>query len=138
MKSASPKSQRLDIAIPEEAVGRGPLMSGELRSTHDRYPGILAQFENIAPHTRKTRIYFFPTVEHAKRLFHASQGPFSFEGTLCRLEDVVETRLAKDIWLKPPSQISHKEAIYWSQTSGQIGSLEIKTRYLSGAQLDSR
>lgn len=113
-------------------------MSGELRSTHNRYPGMLAQFEMIAPHTHKTRIYLFPTVEQAKRLFHASQGPFSFEGIFCTREDVMETRLAKDIWLKPPSQISHKEAIYWSQTSGQIGSLEIKTRYLSGAQLDSR
>lgn len=46
--------------------------------------------------------------------------------------------MAKDIWLKPPSQICDKEAIYWSQTSGQIGSLEIKTRYLPGALLDSR
>jgi hypothetical protein len=138
MKSAPPKPQRPDIAIPEEAAGRGPLMSGELRSTHNRHPGMLAQFENIAPHTRKTRIYFFPTVEQAKRLFHASQGPFSFEGTFCRLEDVMETRLAKDIWLKPPSQICDKEAIYWSQTSGQIGSVEIKTRYLPGALLDSR
>ena len=138
MKLASPKPQRPDIVIPEEAAGRGPLLSGELRSTDHRYPEMLAQFEKIAPHTRKARIYLFPTVEQAKRLFHASQGPFSFEGTSCAREDVMETRLAKDIWLKPPSQISHKEAIYWSQTSGQIGSLEIKTRYLSGAQLDSR
>ena len=113
-------------------------MSGELRSADHRYPGMLAQFEKIAPHTRKARIYLLPTVEQAKRLFRASQGPFSFEGTFCIREDVMETRSAKDIWLKPPSQISHGKAIYWSQTSGQIGSLEIKTRYLSNAQLDSR
>lgn len=113
-------------------------MSGELRSTHDRYPGMLAQFEKIAPHTRKTRIYLFPTVEQAKRLFHTSQGLFSFEGMFSTREDVIEIRLAKDIWLKPPTQVSHKEATYWSQTSGQVGSLEITTRYLPGAQLNSR
>ena len=138
MNAASPKPERPDIVIPEEAAGRGPLMSGELRSKDNRYPEMLVQFEKIAPHTRKSRIYLFPTVEQARYLFHAPHGPYSFEGTLCSLEDVTETWLAKDIWLKPPTQISHKEAIYWSQTSGQIGTLEIKARYQSGPRLDSR
>ncbi len=113
-------------------------MMGELRSPDNRYPEMLAQFERITPSTRKTRIYLFPTFEQAKRLFHDSAGPFSFEATLLTQEDVQETRLASDIWLKPTSQISHKEAIYFSQTSGQIGNLEIKIKYLSDPQLDSR
>jgi hypothetical protein len=53
-------------------------MVGELRSDHHRYPGMLAQFSKIAPHTRKARIYLFPTVEQAK-LLYGSNGPFAFE-----------------------------------------------------------
>lgn len=138
MKAASTKPERPDMVVPEEAVGRGPLMTGELRSTDNRYPGMLVQFEKIAPHTRKSRIYLFPVVEQAKHIFHAPHGPYSFEGELCTREDVIETWLAKDIWLKPSTQISHKETAYWSQTSGQIGTLEIRTRYLPGPELDSR
>jgi hypothetical protein len=66
MNPASPKPERTDIVVPEEAVSRGPLMSGELRSVDHSYPGMLVQFKKIAPHARKSRIYLFPTVEQAK------------------------------------------------------------------------
>ena len=65
-------------------------------------------------------------------------GPFTFVGTSCTRDGVIETRVAKDIWLKSITQISHKEAIYWTQTSGAIGSLEVRTKFVPGPELDSR
>lgn len=130
-------SERPDIVVPEEAAGRGPLLSGELRKENFRFPDVLAQFEQIKPYTRKSRIYLLLNAEQAKNLFDLN-GPFVFEGSFCAREGVIETILAKDIWLNPISQMSHKEAIYWSQTSGKIGSLEIREKFLPGPEIDSR
>jgi hypothetical protein len=130
------KPKKLDFVIPEEAADRGPIMLGEMSDQHHRYPALLAQFSKMAPSTRKARLYLLPDVEQARKLYGAN-GPFAFEASFETLDNVVETRRAKDIWLKPSSQIVNKEATFWSQTSGQIGSLEIKTTY-SGPELDAR
>lgn len=131
------ESKRPDIVVPEESSGRGPFLRGELRKEQFSLPDILAQFERITPHTRKTRIYLLLTAEQAKRLF-VLPGPFTFEGSFCTRDGVIETRLAKDIWLKPITQITHKEALYWTQTSGAVGSLEVKVKFMPGPELDSR
>jgi hypothetical protein len=123
--------------VPEESAGRGLFLKGELRWEHSYCHDILTQFERITPHTRKTSIYLLLTVDQAKKLF-ALSGPFTFEGYFCTRDGVIETRVAKDIWLKSISQITHKEAFYWTQTSGAIGSLEIRTRFVPGPELDSR
>lgn len=131
------KSDRPDIVVPEETAGRGQFLKGELRRKYFCCPDILTQFERLTPHTRKSSIYLLLTADQAKQLF-ALPGPFTFEGSFCTRDDVIETRVAKDIWLKPISQITHKEALYWTQTSGAIGSLEITTRFMRGPELDSR
>lgn len=131
------ESKRPDIVVPEEASGRGPFLRGELRKEQFSFPDILAQFERITPHTRKTRIYLLLTAEQAKKLY-VLPGPFRFEGSFCTRDGVIETRLAKDIWLKPITQISHQEAFYWTQTSGTVGSLEVRAKFLPGPELDSR
>ncbi len=131
------ESERLDIVVPEESAGRGPLLRGELRQERFCCPDVLTQFEHITPHTRKTRIHLLLTAAQAKSLF-ARSGPFAFEGSLCIRDGVIETRVAKDIWLKSITQITHKEAIYWTQTSGDISSLEIRTKFMPGSELDSR
>lgn len=131
------KSQKPDFVVPEEAAKRGPIMSGELSDEHHRYPSLLVQFPQITPNSRKARIHLFPTTEQAKKLYGAN-GPFKFKASFTSREGVVETRIADDVWLKPSSQIVHQEAIYWTQTSGQIGNLEINTTYLPGPQLEAR
>jgi hypothetical protein len=131
------RPERPDIVVPEEAAGRGRFLSGVLRKEHFRFPDILAQFEHLEPRTRKAHVYLLLSGDQAKSLFDLS-GPFEFEGSFCTGEDMVETMLAKDIWPKPISQITQKEAIYWSQTSGEIGSLEVRARFLPGPELDSR
>jgi hypothetical protein len=131
------ESQRPDFVVPEQATGRGPIISGELRSKHSRFPAMLAQFSKIVPYTRKARIYLFPTVEQAK-LLYSSSGPFSFEASFVPQDGVIESYKASDIWLDSGSQIVNREAVYWTQTSGQIGSLETKMTYLSGPELDRR
>jgi hypothetical protein len=108
-----------EFVVPEEAAGRGPIMVGELRSDHHRYPGMLAQFSKIAPHTRRARIYLFPTVEQAK-LLYGSNGPFAFETSFAPQDGVIESHKASDIWLDPGSQIGNRVATYWTQTSGQM------------------
>lgn len=112
-------------------------MVGELRSDHHRYPGMLAQFSKIAPHTRRARIYLFPTVEQAK-LLYGSNGPFAFETSFAPQDGVIESHKASDIWLDPGSQIGNRVATYWTQTSGQIGGLETKICYVEGPELDRR
>lgn len=112
-------------------------MVGELRSDHHRYPGMLAQFSKIAPHTRRARIYLFPTVEQAK-LLYGSNGPFAFETSFAPQDGVIESHKASDIWLDPGSQIGNRVATYWTQTSGQIGGLETKISYVEGPELDRR
>ena len=129
-------SQKPEIAVPEEAAGRGPILTGEFRSPDHRYPSMLVQFEEIHPSTRKARIFLFPTPEQARQLEH-DQGPFSFEGSFVTRDSVVDYRRASDIWLKPIVQINHKEATYWAHTSGWIGELEIRERY-EGPALQSR
>lgn len=129
-------SRRPEIAVPEEAAGRGPILTGELHSRNHRYNSMLVQFEEIRPSTRKARIFLFPTAEQARELQH-DRGPFSFEGSFVTRDCVVDHRLASDIWLKPITQICHKEAVYWAQTSGQIGALEIRERY-EGPALQNR
>ncbi len=129
--------KRPDIVVPEESFARGPFLRGELRKAQFSFSDILAQFERITPHTRKTRIYLLLTAEQAKKLY-VIPGPFTFEGSFCTRDSVVETRLAKDIWLKPITQITHQEAFYWTQTSGTVGSLEIRTQFMRGSELDSR
>ena len=131
------KSEKPDIVVPEESVGRGPFLKGELRREYFYCPDILTQFGRITPHTRKTIIYLLLTVDQAKKLF-ALSGLFTFKGSFCTRDGVIETRVAKDVWLKSISQITHKEAFYWTQTSGAIGSLEIRTRFMPGPELDSR
>ena len=131
------KWERPDIVVPEESPGRGPFLRGELRKGQFSCSDVLAQFERITPHTRKTRIYLLLTAEQAKKLY-VIPGPFIFEGSFCTKDDVIETRLAKDIWLKPITQITHREAFYWTQTSGAVGSLEVTTKFMPGPELDSR
>ncbi len=131
------KSERPDIVVPEESSGRGPFLRGELRTEQFNCSDILTQFERITPHTRKTRIYLLLSADQAKRLF-ALPGPFEFEGTVCTRDGAIETRVAKGIWLKSISQITHKEAFYWTQTSGAIGNLEVRTRFMPGPELNSR
>lgn len=131
------KSERPNIVVPEESAGRGQFLKGELRRERFCCPEILTQFERITPHTRRSRMYLLLTADQAKKLF-ALPGPFTFEGSFCTKNGVNETRVAKDIWLKSISQITHKEAFYWTQTSGAIGSLEIRMRFMPGPELDSR
>lgn len=131
------ESKRPDIVVPEESSGRGPFLRGELRNENFRFPDILAQFEHFTPHTRKTRIYLLLTAEQAKKLY-VVPGPFVFEGSFCTRDGVIQTRLAGEIWLKPITQITHQEAVYWTQTSGTVGTLEVRTKFLTGPELDSR
>ncbi len=131
------KSERPDIVVPEESAGRGQFLKGKLRQERFCCPDILTQFERVTPHTRKARIYLLLTADQAKKLF-ALPGPFVFEGSFCTRDGVIETRVAKDIWLKSISQITHKEAFYWTQTSGAIGNLEIRMKFMPGPELDSR
>ena len=132
-----PESVKPEFVVPEEAAGRGPIMVGELRSDHHRYPGMLAQLSKIAPHTRRARIYLFPTVEQTK-LLYGSNGPFAFETSFAPQDGVIESHKASDIWLDPGSQIGNRVATYWTQTSGQIGGLETKISYVEGPELDRR
>lgn len=131
-------ADRPEIAVPEEAAGRGPLLRGELRSKGCRLPDVLVQFEQLEPLTRKSRIHLLLTAEQAKKLYALGADALEFEGSFCTREGVIETRIARDIWLKPISQITHKEAFYWTQTSGDIGSLETREMFLPGPELDSR
>ena len=131
------KAERPDIVVPEEAAGRGPFMRGELRKDQLRCLDVLAQFEQLAPHTRRSRIYLLLSAEQAKRLFVVN-GPLEFEGSFSTRDGVIETRIARDIWPKPITQITHEEAFYWAQNSGRIGSLESRTRFLPGPELDAR
>jgi hypothetical protein len=96
-----PESQKPEFVVPEEAAGRGPIMVGELRSDHHRYPGMLAQFSKIAPHTRKARIYLFPTVEQAK-LLYGSNGPFAFERVYATASLVMTTN-SPQTTIRPPA-----------------------------------
>ena len=77
------------------------------------------------------------TADQAKKLF-VLPGPFTFKGSICASNGVIETRVAKDIWPKSISQITHEEAFYWTQTSGAIGSLEIRKKFTPGPEFDSR
>jgi hypothetical protein len=131
------RAERPDIVVPEEAAGRGPLLRGKLCKDHLYCPDVLAQFEQIAPDTRKSRIHLLLSAEQAKRLFVVN-GPLEFEGSFSTRDGVIETRIARDIWPKPITQITHEEAFYWTQNSGRIGSLESRTRFLRGPELDSR
>lgn len=131
------KSERPDIVVPAESAGRGPFLKGELRGEHFFCRDILTQFERIAPLTRKTRIHLLLTADQAKKLF-VLPGPFTFKGSICASNGVIETRVAKDIWPKSISQITHEEAFYWTQTSGAIGSLEIRKKFTPGPEFDSR
>src|SRR5580692_7765863 len=92
-------SHKPEIAVPEEAAGRAPILTGELRSRDHRYPSMLVQFEEIQPSTRKAKIFLFPTAEQARQLEH-DQSPFSFEGSFVTRDSVVNYRRASDIWLK--------------------------------------
>jgi hypothetical protein len=131
------KEDQPDIVVPEEAAGRGSFLRGVLSKEDFRFPDVLAQFERIEPKTRKARIYLLLSAEQAKSLF-IQNGPFAFEGSFFIKEDVIETMLAREIWLKPISQISGREAIYWTQTSGKIGSLETRAKFMPGPELDLR
>lgn len=131
------KPEKPDIVVPEESAGRGPFLSGVLRNDDFYCPDVFVQFERIVPHTRKSRIYLLLTAEQAKRLF-AVHGPFTFEGSRCESDGVIETRVATDIWLKSISEMPRKEAVYWTQTSGSIGNLEVRTKFMPGLELDSR
>ena len=131
------ESQRADFVVPEAAAGRGPIMTGDLRSKEVHVPGILVQFSTIVPHTRKARIHLFPTVDQAKLLYEFN-GPFSFEASFVPKDGVIESYRADDIWLDPGSQIVNRNAIYWTQTSGRIGGLEIVMTYLEGPELEQR
>ncbi|MGB7986430.1 MAG: hypothetical protein WCF54_14785 [Terracidiphilus sp.] len=123
--------QKPEISIPEEAVGRGPILMGELRSENYRIPSVLVQFQKINPSRRKARIYLLTTVEQSKKL-EIEHGPLSFEGSFRSHDGVTEYLSASDIWLKPITQINNKEAIYLAQTSGQIGVLKTREVYDNG------
>jgi hypothetical protein len=135
-QSTVQSSRRPEIVIPEEAAGRGPILTGEFWSQNHRYPSMLVQFEEIHPSTRKAKIFLFPTAAQARQL-QQDQGPFSFKGSFVTREGVVDHRFASDIWLKPITQVNHKEAVYWAQTSGRIGEVEIRERY-EGPALQGR
>lgn len=115
---------RVDAAVPYEASERGSIMWGELRHDKAKYPGMLAQFSKISPNSRRGKIYLYPTAEQARRLF-AAPPPFSFEGSLFRQENIQEHWKATGIWLKSGSQITYKEAFFWTAPWGSIENLEV-------------
>jgi len=117
---------RPDIVVPQEAAERGLIISGELRSETARIPSMLAQFSKIDPGSREAEIYFYPTVDQARKLF-AAPPPFSFEGEVTARDGVEEQWKAAGIWTKPGSQITYKEAMYWTASSGSIENLHINT-----------
>jgi hypothetical protein len=90
------RAERPDIVVPEEAAGRGPFLRGKLCKNQLYCSDVLAQFEQIAPHTRKSRIHFLLGAEQAKRLFVVN-GPLECEGSFSTKDGVIETRIARDI-----------------------------------------
>jgi hypothetical protein len=115
---------RVDAVVPYEASERGSIMWGELRNDRAKFPGILVQFSRIDPKSRKGRIYLYPTPEQARRLF-AVPPPFTFEGSFFREENVQEHWKATGIWLNSGSQITYKEAFFWTSPWGSIEDLEV-------------
>lgn len=117
-------NRKPDIVVPQEAAERGQLIRGELRSDLAAFPEMLAQFSKIYPKSRKGTIYLYPSLDQARGLF-ALPSPFSFEGSLVAREGVEERWKATGIWLKSGSQITHKEALYWTFCSGRIERLDV-------------
>jgi hypothetical protein len=125
------KLKRPDIVVPEEATDRGTILKGELRSKERKFPEMLVQFGRLDPRSRRGRIFFYPTAEQARKLFGA-RGPFSFEGSVKRSEDITEYHKASGIWPNSGSEIRHGETIYLSQFSGQMGDLETRQVFSAG------
>ncbi len=115
---------RPDVAVPQGATKRGPIMRGELRSESAVFPGMLVQFSKINPRSRKGKIYLYPTAEQARRLFGV-MSPFEFEGSLSPRDGVEERWTASGIWLKSGSEIGHREMRCLTFCSGRIENLQI-------------
>lgn len=116
-----------EFVVPYEAAERGSLVVGELKSEQATFPSMLVQFSKVIPSSRKAKIFLYPTLEQAKRLF-AMRPPFSFRGTYASTADVDEVWAAEGIWTQSGSQIGGKDRMFWSAPIGDIESLTIESR----------
>lgn len=117
---------RQEFVVPMEATERGSLVLGELKSRDVIFPSILVQFSKVQPSSRKAKIFLYPTLDQAKRLF-STRSPFSFRGEYGATQDVREVWAADGIWLQPGSEIGGKDRKFWSAPSGNIEALEISS-----------
>lgn len=115
-----------EFVVPLEATERGSLVLGELKSEQATFPSMLVQFSKVHPSSRKAKIFLYPTLEQAKRLF-AMRPPFSFRGTYGSSDEVSEVWLAEGIWTQSGSQIGGKDRTFWSSPAGEIESLTIES-----------
>jgi hypothetical protein len=115
-----------EFVVPMEATERGSLVIGELKSENALFPSMLAQFSKVRPSSRKAKLYLYPTLDEAKRLF-AMRPPFTFHGEYHSNADVVEVWKAEGIWLKSGSEIRGKDRKFWSSPAGDIESLVISS-----------
>src|ERR1017187_290332 len=116
---------KTEVMVPEEAAKRGPIIKGELRSSEIKIPGILAQFSNITPQSKKAKIYLYPTLEQAKRLLQ-ERSPFAFTGSFVSREGVDEEWSSTEIWIEPGVTITHREMRCLTHVSGRLVDLHVK------------
>jgi hypothetical protein len=122
-----------EFVVPYEASERGSIMVGELKSDSATFPDMLVQFSKVHPYTRKAKIYLYPRLEQAKRLF-AMRPPFSFRGETRYAQEVEETWAAQGIWTKSGSKIGGGNPTFWSAPYGEIESLEISSVFKGAPQ----
>jgi len=134
--TSSTTTPRPDISVPFEARERGPIMWGELRNEHSRYPDMLVQFSKLFPKSRKGRIYLYPTAEQARQLF-AAPPPFSFTGSFLTQDTVQEFWEATGIWMNSGSEIRYKEALFLTSPWGTIEDLTVTSRSLDSQRREA-
>lgn len=115
-----------DIVVPETACDRGQIVRGELQSADIKISNLLAQFSKIDPQTKRAKIFIYPTIEQAKSMW-VTPSPFKFVGRFVPRAGWEEEWCADQIWMKSITQITHSDALYYTQTSGDIGTLSIRT-----------
>jgi hypothetical protein len=118
------ETHKLDIAIPEEAAGRGILVSGTLRSDELCLTEVLAQFSRISTQSHAGKIYLYTNAPQAKLLYGAGQGPYSFEGMITDRDGRTTHYRANDIWLVSGHDLPRHDAVFWTHCSGRIGIFE--------------
>jgi len=130
-------SDKPEVMVPEEATDRGPILRGELKSPEISVSDVLAQFEKLTPNSKRAKVYFYPTLEQAKTLFH-SRSPFAFEGSWSPREGTREHWRSPEIWLKPSTSISFEEMRCLTFCSGKAVDLHINTTYDDALNRDDR